>query len=70
MFVSFHEDGECDLSLYEDDARVGDSVRFSVDRKQAFLISCDSSRSNAISLVKAAQVAKSMGTTVAISLEV
>ena len=66
MFVSFHEDGECDLSLYEDDARVGDSVRFSVDRKQAFLISCDSSSFKAISLKKAAQVAKEMGTIVAI----
>ena len=66
MFASFHEDGECDFSLYEDDARVGDSVRFSADRKQAFLISSDSSRSNGISLVKAAKIVKGMGTTYAI----
>lgn len=64
VFLSFHEDGECDLSMYEGDARVGDSVRFSADRTQAFLITCDSSKSNAISLKKAAKFAKGMGTTV------
>jgi hypothetical protein len=51
--------------LYENDARVGDSIRFSVDRKQILLISCDSSSSKAISFEKAAQVAEDMGTMVA-----
>jgi len=66
--VSFssYEDGECDLSFYKDDSRVGASVRFSKDRKQAFLVSCDSSSFKAISLEKAAQVAIEMGTIVAI----
>lgn len=59
-------DGECDLSRYKDDARVGDSVRYSKDRRSAFLLSEDSSgRSKAISLEEAACVAKEMGTVVA-----
>jgi hypothetical protein len=60
------EDGESDLSFYKDDARVGDSIRFSKDRKQAFLISFNSLSSKALSLEKAAQVAKEMGVVVAI----
>jgi hypothetical protein len=63
---SSYEDGECDLSFYKDDSRVGDSIRFSKDRKQAFLILENSSSSKALSLEKAAQVAKEMGTVVAI----
>jgi len=57
-------DGECDLSHYKNDARMGDSVRYSKDRQQAFLLSEDSG-SKAISLEEAARVAKEMGTIVA-----
>jgi len=56
-------DGECDLSHYKHDARIGDSVRYSKDREQAFLISGDSG-SKAVSLEEAAQVAREMGTIV------
>lgn len=58
-------DGECDLSRYVDDVRVGNSIRYSKDRLEAFLLSEDTGDSKAISLEEAARVAKEMGTVVA-----
>jgi len=64
--VYHYKDGECDLSRYKDDARVGDSLRYSKDRKSAFLIlSSGDSSARAISLEDASEVAKGMGTVVA-----
>ena len=61
--ASHPEDGECDLSRYKNDMRIGDSVRYSKDRRLAFLLS-DESGSKSISLEEAARVAKEMGTIV------
>ena len=62
--VYHYNDGECDLSFYTNDVRVGDSIRFTADRKKAYLISASntSKKSKLISLEKAAQIAKGMGT--------
>lgn len=53
-------DGECDLSLYRDDVRVGDSVRYTRDRSRAFLLT-DDMGSREITLAEAAETAKLMG---------
>jgi hypothetical protein len=58
--VYHYIDGECDLSRYKDDQRVGDSLRYTNDRSRAFLLSEDSS-SKEISLEDAALVARGMG---------
>lgn len=63
MGVYHYNDGECDLSFYTNDVRVGDSIRFTADRKKAYLISAsNTSKSKSISLEKAAQIAAGMGT--------
>ena len=62
--VYHYDDGECDLSRYEDDVRVGDTIRYSEDRRQAFLLSSEK-ESRRISLEEAALIAKEMGTIVA-----
>lgn len=63
MGVYHYNDGECDLSFYTNDVRVGDSIRFTADRKKAYLISAsNTSKSKLISLEKAAQIAEGMGT--------
>lgn len=63
MGVYHYNDGECDLSFYTNDVRVGDSIRFTADRKRAYLISAsNASKSKSISLEKAAQIAEGMGT--------
>lgn len=53
-------DGECDLSLYRDDVRVGDNLRYSRDRQKIFLLSEDLGH-KMISLEEASQVAQRMG---------
>jgi hypothetical protein len=58
--VYHYLDGECDLSRYKDDRRVGESLRYTKDRKQAYLLSEDFS-SKEISLADAAMQARSMG---------
>lgn len=61
--VYHYKDGECDLSLYAHDQRIGDCVRYSRDRKRAFLLGNGGSKG--ISLEEASTVAKNMGTIVA-----
>ena len=53
-------DGECDLSLYRDDVRVGDNLRYSRDRQKIFLLSEDLGH-KMISLEQASHVAQRMG---------
>ena len=53
-------DGECDLSLYRDDVRVGDNLRYSRDRQKIFLLSEDFGH-KMISLEEASHVAQRMG---------
>ena len=62
--VYHYQDGECDLSRYKDDARVGNSIRYSKNRQQAFLLT-EGGTSKAITLDEAALAAKEMGTIVA-----
>ena len=64
--VYHYNDGECDLSRYEDDVRVEDTIRYSEDRRQAFLLSSEQG-SRRISLEEAVLIAKEMGTIVATS---
>lgn len=65
--VYHYKDGECDLSLYKDDRRVGESVRYSKDRRRAYLLAEDGhgGSSSAITLDEGSSVAKGMGTIVA-----
>jgi len=58
--VYHYVDGECDLSWYVDDQRVGDSLRYTNDRKRAFLLLEDSS-SQELSLDEASIEARAMG---------
>ncbi|KAL3776393.1 hypothetical protein HJC23_013301 [Cyclotella cryptica] len=58
--VYHYVDGECDLSRYVDDQRVGDSLRYTHDRKRAFLLMEDSS-SKELSLDEASMEARGMG---------
>ncbi|KAL7520640.1 hypothetical protein ACHAWX_005353 [Stephanocyclus meneghinianus] len=58
--VYHYVDGECDLSWYVDDQRVGDSLRYTNDRKRAFLLLEDSS-SQELSLDEASTEARAMG---------
>ena len=63
--VYHYHDGECDLSRYEDDVRVGESVRWSADRKKAFVLTEEPSVRE-VSLEEASSIAmKKMGTVVA-----
>ena len=58
--VYHYIDGECDLSRYKDDRRIGESLRYTKDRKKAYLLSEDFS-SKEISIADAAYQARSMG---------
>jgi regulator of replication initiation timing len=58
--VYHYIDGECDLSRYEDDRRIGESLRYTKDRKKAYLLSEDFS-SKEISIDDAAFQARLMG---------
>eukprot|EP00970_Alexandrium_tamarense_P008426 scaffold1597_cov181-Alexandrium_tamarense.AAC.2 len=58
--VYHYTDGECDLSRYKDDIRIGDSLRWSKDRKEAFVLT--EAGSQAISLEEAVKLARGMGT--------
>ena len=62
--VYHYKDGECDLSRYENDQRVGQSLRWSADRQQAFLLT-DVPSVKEISLTEAAAIALKMGIVVA-----
>ena len=57
--VYHYLDGECDLSRYEDDHRVGHSLRWSSDRKHAFLV--EEFEMLEISLKEADKIAVTMG---------
>jgi hypothetical protein len=61
--VYHYIDGECDLSRYKDDRRVGSSLRYTKDRKQAYLLSEDFS-SKEISIDDAAKEARAMGVSI------
>lgn len=58
--VYHYTDGECDLTRYKDDQRVGNSLRYTNDRKRAFLLT-EGGQSEAITLDKAALEAMAMG---------
>ncbi len=62
--VYHYQDGECDLSRYENDQRVGESLRWSANRQQAFLLT-DVPSVKEISLTEAAAIALKMGIVVA-----
>lgn len=62
--VYHYKDGECDLSRYENDQRVGQSLRWSANRQQAFLLN-DVPSVREISLTEAAAIALKMGIVVA-----
>lgn len=62
--VYHYSDGECDLSLYLDDTRVGNTFRWSVDRKRAFVVSSESGMRE-VSLNEAARLAREIGVVVA-----
>ncbi len=57
--VYHYQDGECDLSRYENDHRVGESIRWSADRQQAFLLT-EKPSVREISLEEAADIAFKM----------
>jgi hypothetical protein len=58
--VYHYIDGECDLSRYKDDRRAGESLRYTKDRKRAYLLSEDLS-SKEITIADAAMHARAMG---------
>ncbi len=62
--VYHYSDGECDLSLYLDDTRVGNTFRWSVDRKRSFIVSSESGMRE-VSLDEAARLAREIGVVVA-----
>lgn len=53
----YWSDGECDISWYEDDVRF-ESVRWTKDRRRAFLLDLVTSKKEQISLVRAANIVK------------
>ncbi len=58
--VYHYQDGECDLSRYENDHRVGQSLRWSADRQQAFLLT-EKPSVREISLKEATDITFKMG---------
>jgi len=62
--VYHYSDGECDLSLYLDDTRVGNTFRWSVDRRRAFVVSSEEGMRE-VSLNEAARLAREIGVVVA-----
>jgi hypothetical protein len=58
--VYHYLDGECDLSSYKDDIRIGKSLRYTKDRKRAYILSGNMD-SKEISLDEAAVEARKMG---------
>jgi len=58
--VYHYQDGECDLSRYENDHRVGQSLRWSADRQLAFLLT-EKPSVREISLKEATDIAFKMG---------
>ena len=53
--VYYWKDGEVDVSWYQDDVRL-ESLRWTDDRRRAFLLDLSSSKKEQISLVRAAAI--------------
>ena len=57
LVIYYWTDGEVDISWYENDARL-ESVRWTSDRRRAYILDLASSLKDPISLVKAANIVK------------
>jgi len=55
--VYYWQDGEVDISWYQDDVRL-ESLRWTKDRRRAYLLDLSSSRKEQLSLVRAANIVK------------
>lgn len=55
----YWQDGEVDISWYQDDVRL-ESLRWSMDRRRAYLLDLSSSKKKQLSLVRAANIVRSL----------
>ena len=56
-----YSDGECDISMYENDKRVGKSVRWSTDRRKIFALNERNQASKKLSVNEAQDILVDLG---------